>query len=426
MKIKSIAAICKKNKQVVLFNRYSDSGTISQYIGDGNAVYPISGLPELDEESILTIFDVPEKQREDWLVRYRDIPEGISFEDTDATEKIVEQGNLSIVYSGKTLKPLQTRRGLVFIESRYLSPVSDVLDVLELYERVTPFGAPYIVAKAGFLLQAVIMPCDVISAQFVQRLQELTRQCAVSLDLREQERERQAAAESAGQFKVDPETGATIEPESEGSEMGKKKTGLITDEVRELINEVARATASMAYIDGMGGEVNYFRAMESLLFNYKKLAALVADYEAYTHVELQGRSASISSYSPSSGYTYRTEEDILDEMKRDKIISYHRTRARFEEIDRVVKLFAERKEFHVIRMYYFGEDAQGNERPAGAEPYTWEAIAAELEGMGLIRDAKSARRWRNKIVNDMAVCMFGKPAAVGVGTYRKERDKATD
>ena len=162
MKIKSIAAICKKNKQVVLFNRYSDSGTLSQYIGDGNAVYPISGLPELDEESILTIFDVPEKQREDWLVRYRDIPEGISFEDTDATEKIIEQGNLSIVYSGKTLKPLQTRRGLVFIESRYLSPVSDVLDVLELYERVTPFGAPYIVAKAGFLLQAVIMPCDVI------------------------------------------------------------------------------------------------------------------------------------------------------------------------------------------------------------------------------------------------------------------------
>lgn len=37
MKIKSIATICKKNKQVVLFNRYSDSGTISQYIGDGSA-----------------------------------------------------------------------------------------------------------------------------------------------------------------------------------------------------------------------------------------------------------------------------------------------------------------------------------------------------------------------------------------------------
>lgn len=110
--------------------------------------------------------------------------------------------------------------------------------------------------------------------------------------------------------------------------MGKKKTGLITDEVRELINEVARATASMAYIDGMGGEVNYFRAMESLLFNYKKLAALVADYEAYTHVELQGRSASISSYSPSSGYTYRTEEDIPCHVKHDLYAAGNRPRKR--------------------------------------------------------------------------------------------------
>ena len=106
--------------------------------------------------------------------------------------------------------------------------------------------------------------------------------------------------------------------------------------------------------------------------------------------------------------------------------AYHRTRARFEEIDRVVKLFAERKEFHVVRMYYFGEDGAGNPRPAGAPSYTWEEIAEELGEMGMIRDAKSARRWRNKIVNDMAVCMFGKPAAVSAGTFRKEREKTKD
>lgn len=196
MKIKNIAAICKKNKQVVLFNRYGRGDTVAQYIGDGGAVYPISGLPELDEESILTIFDVPERQREDWLVKYRDIPEGVNFEDTDANERIIEQGNISVVYTGKTLKPLQTRRGLVFIESRYLSPISDVMDVLELYERFTPSGTPYIVAKAGFLLQAVIMPYDAINAQFVAQLRSLAEQCAVSLDLREQER-RQAAEDAA-------------------------------------------------------------------------------------------------------------------------------------------------------------------------------------------------------------------------------------
>lgn len=203
--------------------------------------------------------------------------------------------------------------------------------------------------------------------------------------------------------------------------MANKKAGIITEEVREIINEVAKATASMAYIDNVGGEINYFRAMESLLYNYKKLAALVADYEAYTTVELKERSKSIVRFSPSAGSGYKTQEDVLAEMERDKAISYHRTRARFEDIDRVIRLFADRKEFHVIRMYYFGEDAEGNARPAGEQQYTWEDIAEELSGMGLIRDAKSARRWRNKIVNDMAVCMFGKPAAVGVGTYRRKQ-----
>lgn len=138
MKIKNIAAICKKNKYAVIYERYGESGGVIQYIGDGAAAYPVTGLPKLDKESLLTIFDVPEKQREDWFVQVAGIPSEISFEDTDANEKPVEREAISIAYSGKTLKPLQTRRGLVFIESRYLSPVSDILDVLELYERITP------------------------------------------------------------------------------------------------------------------------------------------------------------------------------------------------------------------------------------------------------------------------------------------------
>lgn len=36
MKIKSIAAICKKNKNIAIFERYSDDGDIlTQYIGGG-------------------------------------------------------------------------------------------------------------------------------------------------------------------------------------------------------------------------------------------------------------------------------------------------------------------------------------------------------------------------------------------------------
>ena len=216
MKIKNIAAICKKNKYAVIYERYTEGGGVVQYIGDGAAAYPVTGLPALDKESLLTIFDVPEKQREDWFVQVAGIPSEISFEDMDANEKPVEREAISIAYSGKTLKPLQTRRGLVFIESRYLSPVADVLDVLELYERRTAEGAPYIVAKAGFLLQAVIMPYDVINQQFVESLQDLTRECEFSLSEKER-REREArdrftfTEPEQCSLNVDPDTGEVVE-----------------------------------------------------------------------------------------------------------------------------------------------------------------------------------------------------------------------
>lgn len=197
-----------------------------------------------------------------------------------------------------------------------------------------------------------------------------------------------------------------------------KKKDLITEETRKLINEVARATASMAYINNAGDQINYFRAMESLLYNYKKLEALVANEEEYTRVEYHERSKSLITFPPGEP---KNRDDVLEELERQRAISYQRTRARFDEVDRVVQLFKDRKEFYVVRMYYFGEDAQGNQRAAGSQQYTWEDIAYELSGLGLIRDAKSARRWRNKIVNDMAVCLFGMPAAVGAGTYRKKQ-----
>lgn len=88
--------------------------------------------------------------------------------------------------------------------------------VLELYERITPRGTPYIVAKAGFLLQAVIMPYDVISQQFVDNLKRLTEQCVLSLDLREREKALAHAAEPEQySLNVDPATGEIVEGENE-------------------------------------------------------------------------------------------------------------------------------------------------------------------------------------------------------------------
>ena len=80
----------------------------------------------------------------------------------------------------------------------------------------TAEGTPYIVAKAGFLLQAVIMPYDVINQQFVESLQDLTRECEFSLSEKER-REREArdrftfTEPEQCSLNVDPDTGEVVE-----------------------------------------------------------------------------------------------------------------------------------------------------------------------------------------------------------------------
>lgn len=200
--------------------------------------------------------------------------------------------------------------------------------------------------------------------------------------------------------------------------MAKKKAG-ISEEVREAINEAARAGAYEAYKNTAGAYVNYFKAMETLLYNYKKLAALVADEEGYCEVEYHVGRKTFAAGSKSTGYyEQKTEADIIAEMQEEKRRQYRETKYGFERLERAINLYRDHKEFTVVRMYYFGEDYEGKPRENG-KPYTWEELAFELEEAGVLKGVKTACRWRNKIVNDMAVCVFGIAAAVSAATYRR-------
>lgn len=169
--------------------------------------------------------------------------------------------------------------------------------------------------------------------------------------------------------------------------MAKKKTG-ISEELREAINEAARAGAYEAYKDTAGAYVNYFKAMETLLYNYKKLAALVADEEAYCEVEYHAGRKTFAAGSKSTGfYEQRTEADNVEEMREEKRRQYRETKYGFERLERAINLYRDRKEFTVVRMYYFGEDYEGKPRESG-KPYTWEELAFDLEEAGVLKGRK--------------------------------------
>ena len=181
--------------------------------------------------------------------------------------------------------------------------------------------------------------------------------------------------------------------------MTKKQTEL-SEELREAVFEAARAGAAEAYTQNTG-YVNYFKAMETLLYNYKKLAALVADEEAYCEVEYHAGRKTFSTTPQAKGFIQRkTEAEIVEEMREEKQKQFKETKSGFDSLTRAISLFEGHKEFVVIRLYYFGEDINGNPREGGTA--TWEEIAEELSDAGILKEIKTARRWRNKIVNDMA------------------------
>ena len=205
--------------------------------------------------------------------------------------------------------------------------------------------------------------------------------------------------------------------------MAKKQTEL-TSELRDAIADAARAGALEAYGASTGTYVNYFKAMETLLFNYKKIEALVADEEGYCEVEYHAGKKTFSASPSAKGYyEQKSEADIVEEMQEEKRRRFNETKYGFIKLQKTVKLFENKKEFVVIRLYYFGETVAGEQRQQD-KAATWEDVTAELSAAGILKEGKTARRWRNKIVNDMAVCLFGVAAAVSAGTYHmKPLDK---
>ena len=52
MKLKKVASLCGKTKMFCLYDRAERDDVVSQWLGDGYAIYPITGLPYMDEENI--------------------------------------------------------------------------------------------------------------------------------------------------------------------------------------------------------------------------------------------------------------------------------------------------------------------------------------------------------------------------------------
>ncbi len=186
------------------------------------------------------------------------------------------------------------------------------------------------------------------------------------------------------------------------------------DKITEYIDRTAQATADKIR---RVLPVNYYRATERCLRAYKKIKSQMESPDDYGFMPVNRSHDITTAPPPGSGVVSR--EDLMATLTAARLRAYGNTAEDFFKISAVVKSFMDKPEFIVIRMYYFNEDACGNDRPESAKPYTFDEISEELRAIGVERSEKSLRTWRTNLVQDMTVALFGPVGALSVESREK-------
>jgi len=185
LKIKAIASICAQEKIARLIDKTGDDGTTNQWAGGHGCLYALPGIPYMGERNVLSVFDIPEEKRAKIEVRHEDAEKlnGIVLDDISDVEKPLVKTSLLIGRKGSLYQPLlrQHNLGITFVDTRYLAPLDDPLNI-EMYERPLPSGAYYIAVKAGFLLLAVITHAAIATNSLTETLESIAARCRMTLD----------------------------------------------------------------------------------------------------------------------------------------------------------------------------------------------------------------------------------------------------
>lgn len=172
MIIKNIAKVCRESNSLAVHH----TALHEQWVGDGSAMYNVSGLPVMQAEQFLSIFDYTSKVRNNICVY-----DNLAFTadkllcDEYADEIYIDDIPEDIPLRGKIYKMFDCAGMIFLINAAYLLPLADADDEISYFMRYHD-NRPVLCAKRGLIAQAVIMPAifprDVI-AEHCARLTEL-------------------------------------------------------------------------------------------------------------------------------------------------------------------------------------------------------------------------------------------------------------
>jgi hypothetical protein len=187
----------------------------------------------------------------------------------------------------------------------------------------------------------------------------------------------------------------------------------VTKEIKETIavtiDEVFKKMNSISWLErqkAMKDEA--FKNTEKILYCFNILKEHVADEEAYIAMMYKSTSGSIVKYSKN-----KVEKPDEDQLLEDRIASYNRSKSDVDRIEKALKKIRGKKGYEVIEMRYLQRKRKKEHGKEVEEVYTFEEIADILAGQQGYNDnlnEKTVRNYKNALVRDMAIFLFGSDA----------------
>lgn len=177
MKIKKIASLCKQSKSVCLYSVNLTDAEPS-YIGTTSGIYKIPEELNVHKNNVLTVLDIARDKRLEWCVKEEKLE--FNTHDTDENEIAVARYIFDLSIMEKELVLMGGYGKIFAVRADLLEPLSDMN--IEYYVR-NPRN-PYIVAKSGFFIQAVLIPENYLSEAFARDLQELNEYVQITREER--------------------------------------------------------------------------------------------------------------------------------------------------------------------------------------------------------------------------------------------------
>lgn len=166
MKIKDIAELARDAGGVTLINEPGvDLKPARQWLVIGGvAVYPLDGLPTLDENQLMAVLDVPMKKRDSYKVFKMELNDHMRqyTADYQPLDRDAELSTIEIGWSGMRLRCAMADDGeTVFANTKWLKPVEDRKGDLTFVVRRSSEGTAHLVVKRGMMNLCCISSADI-------------------------------------------------------------------------------------------------------------------------------------------------------------------------------------------------------------------------------------------------------------------------